>query len=274
MKPNMYMPEHSQKEYYNNNNYDEYYNETTGNSQKIEDEDDDDDDYQSAEITTEENYSRVPPRRGGTSNNIPNENFQPKRRMSIAWIIFIVIFSILVVTAIIVLAVLFLVQRTVSFDVVSFNINNDALNRSSDGFSISANPDVHILNDNFFDITLDNIQLNLYHNLYVSGTKAIGYSLINDDVITLHRRSSTEYSFIFFLLYSRTADNELLFLKSMVNTCSLSSPDNVLNFSLDIYTNYHMWAKSGDIHEIRSLTIPCPINALEASKINAFLSGG
>lgn len=195
---------------------------------------------------------------------------QKKRRIPLGILICIICFSILLVSSAIILPVLFLIQRSVTFDVIQFNIDTNSTSRISTGFNISAYPVIHVVNDNFFDITLSNLRVSSYTDLYGQGKQPLGYTpILPNEIIELPPRNSINFTLTFIIIYDRTYDTELVFLKNLLSNCTST---NSINLYFNLESNYKMWAQSGHIQENRHITIPCPITPDQSEQLGKILS--
>lgn len=176
-----------------------------------------------------------------------------------------VIFLILIVAVGVVLGILFLVQRDVSFDLEPIVIDNSTIVLTPDGFIFPLQPKVIAVNDNYYDIKLATVHLQGSHPLY--GVLAVG-SVQN---VVLFSRLTTDFDIPIEISYNRTNDQDTTYFSELLTNCSQSG-----NLYLDAYYNVHysMWAKSGELSEIKQVYIPCPIGPDESGQLLALIGMG
>jgi len=209
---------------------------------------------------------------GGSLNGAEEITPSPRRRRSWKKITCAVICCI-IIPLIIILPVLYLVQRDVTFDIVPINIEEETINIDPNGFSIPVTPTVHTKNENFFDITLTNIDVKGSHPAYAQGLVPLGYG--NTSGVVLPKRSETDFQFPFMVQYSRSSDTGIVYFSQLLTNCTNPDPNGrnlYLDISVDI--SYDMWARSGTISEVRNILVPCPISSEQAARIQRLIGSG
>ncbi|KAI8591659.1 hypothetical protein BDZ88DRAFT_28226 [Geranomyces variabilis] len=174
---------------------------------------------------------------------------QRERRNERRRILFLLL-STLTLSAIIfaTLAALFLVRRTVTFD-VEVSTGNFTLSELQPAVPHILVVTVHATNENFFPIVLLNATIFGSHPLY-NGTLGSG----NLTRMTLDRRANTTFDVDFTMLYGPAVDPTGTFIMAAFRNCSSSLG---LSPRATIEGEYKTWIQSGTVHEIRDLWVPC-----------------
>lgn len=192
---------------------------------------------------------------------LQNPNKPSKKPLVLLTICF---FITLVIVTCVVLAVLFLVERDVSYRLLPMDVMNNTINVTPEGFALPATPLIATTNENFFDIFLDTILITGKHPLYSNGTIPLGIGKIENAV--LRKRSEDVIALPFLVEYKRDIDPSLEYFGELLSNCSNVS-NGKLEFFVNIDINYHLWAKSGTINEQQIVSVPCPISTEEATRM-------
>jgi hypothetical protein len=168
----------------------------------------------------------------------------------------------------IVLPVLFVIRRRVDFEIRPITIDQETINIDPNGFTISVDPVVYAINDNFFNIDISMLRVEGSHPLYADGRFPLGQGLLED--VTLHSRSDTEFILPFTVEYDRLRDDSLTYFSSLLTNCSETGNRN-LHINVDVRADYHMWAHSDTLYSTRSVVLPCPIDVEQAQGIQSLL---
>lgn len=149
------------------------------------------------------------------------------------------------------LGTLFLVRRSVTFNItVPVGNYTFELVKPRVPFLLSIN--VEAQNDNFFSIDLRNATITATHPLY---NEVLGRGSLAE--ITLYKRKRTSFSIDFWLVYDPIFDTEGLFIGAIVRNCTSEVSEQGIYADAKVEADFVTWIKSGHISEERDLFVPC-----------------
>ena len=149
------------------------------------------------------------------------------------------------------LGVLFLIKRDVTFDVVPPQLSGTTSLRSLATGDLPIPVTVHVVNENFFPITLRNLTVSAAHPAYSS---VLGTGSLHDS-IHLKRRGNTTFIVPFVLSYSDTHDPGQGYLSSALSNCSQVT--GILAADVSISAAYDTWVQDGLITRNLDFSIRC-----------------
>ena len=167
-----------------------------------------------------------------------------------------------------ILGVLFVIPRTVTFDMLPIAVENSTIDATPEGFTLPVKPIVSSRNDNFFNIYLDKVRVDGFHPAYSGGSQSLGTGGV--DGVVLKKRETTLFGFPFVVHFNRTYDPELAYFSELLTNCSSTTNSNLF-FFVDISVDYHMWAKGDILRQRKEIVAPCPISTEEAIRIQSLI---